>query len=99
MTPPEITVQPAAEAEITEAFRWYEDKSEGLGSEFMRALDAALSAIQRSPNAYAVVHKQVRRAVLRRFPYAIFYLYENEKIIVIACFHASRDPKQWQDRA
>ena len=99
MTPPEIIVQPAAEAEITEAFRWYEDKSEGLGSEFMRALDATLSAIQRSPTGYAVIHKQVRRAVLRRFPYGIFYLSESDKVIVIACFHASRDPKQWQDRA
>ena len=37
--------------------------------------------------------------MLRRFPYGVFYLSENEKIVVIACFHASRDPKQWQDRA
>lgn len=101
MTPdgtPEIIVQPAAEAEISEAFRWYEDKDEGLGSEFMRSLDATLSAIQRSPTGFAVIHKQVRRVMLRRFPYGVFYLYENEKIIVIACFHVSRDPKQWQDR-
>ncbi len=96
---PEIIIQPAAEAEITEAFRWYEDKSEGLGSEFMRALDATLSAIQRNPTSHAAIHKQVRRALLRRFPYGLFYLYESEKVIVIACFHARRDPRQWQDRA
>lgn len=96
---PEIVVQPAAEREIADAFRWYEDKDEGLGTEFMRALDATLSAIQRTPPGYAVIYKQVRRALLRRFPYCVFYLYENGKIIVIACFHASRDPKQWQGRA
>ena len=98
-TPPEIVVRPAAEAEISEAFRWYEDKDEGLGSEFMRALDATLWAIQRAPSGYALVHKQVRRAMLRRFPYGVFYLYESGKMIVIAVFHASRDPKQWQDWA
>jgi toxin ParE1/3/4 len=96
---PEIVVLPAAEAEISEAFAWYEDKDEGLGSEFMRALDATLAAIQRSPTGYALVHKQVRRAMLRRFPHAVFYLYENEKLIIMACFHSSRDPQQWQDRA
>ncbi len=96
---PEIIVQPEAEAEITEAFRWYEDKNEGLGSEFMRALDASLSSIQRNPTAYAAVHKQMRRAVLRRFPYSVIYLFDTGRIVVLACFHASRDPQQWRDRA
>ncbi len=94
---PEIVVQPAAEAEITEAFRWYESRSEGLGSEFMRALDAALSAVQRNPGSYAAVHGPVRRAMLRRFPYGVFYLLDGEVIVVLACFHASRAPKPWQD--
>lgn len=96
---PEIIVQPEAEAEITEAFRWYEDKNEGLGSEFMRALDASLSSIQRNPTAYAAVHKQMRRAVLRRFPYSVIYLFDTGRIVVLACFHASRDPQQWRERA
>ena len=92
---PEIVIRPEAESEISEAFRWYEDKNEGLGSEFMRALDASLSHIQRNPMAYAVIHKQMRRALLRRFPYSVIYLIEGGKIVVLACFHASRDPKQW----
>ena len=96
---PDIIVQPAAEAEISDAFRWYQDRSEGLGSEFMRALEVSLSLIQRHPTSYAAVHKQMRRAVLRRFPYSVIYLFEERRIVVLACFHASRDPKQWQDRA
>jgi len=95
---PEIRIRLEAEAEISEAFRWYEDKNEGLGSEFMRALDAGLSYIQRNPTAYPIVHKQMRRALLRRFPYSVNYLLEGDKIIVLACFHASRDPKQWKKR-
>jgi hypothetical protein len=52
-------------------------------------VDACLAAIERNPTAYAVVHKQVRRALLRRFPYGIFYLVEGETIIALACFHGS----------
>ena len=96
---PEIIVRPEAEAEITEAFRWYEEKSEGLGSEFMRALEASLSLIQRNPASYALIHKQMRRAVLRRFPYSVIYIFENNTVVVLACFHASRNPKQWRNRS
>ena len=96
---PEIIMRPVAEAEISEAFRWYEDKSEGLGSEFMRALDAALASIQRNPMAYAVVHKQMRRTLLRRFPYGVIYLFQDNAVIVLGCFHASRNPKQWRNRS
>lgn len=92
-------IQPEAQAEIVEAHQWYEDKAEGLGAEFVRAVDACFASIERNPTAYAVVHKQVRRALLRRFPYGIFYLVEGETIVVLACFHGSRDPKQWQRRA
>ncbi len=92
-------IQPEAQAEIIEAYQWYEDKAEGLGAEFVRAVDACLAAIERNPTAYALVHKQVRRALLRRFPYGIFYLVEGEAIVVLACFHSSRDPKRWQQRA
>ena len=96
---PEVVMRPVAEAEISEAFRWYEDKSGGLGSEFMRALDAAISSVQRNPTAYAVVHKQMRRALLRRFPYGVIYLFRDNTVIVLGCFHASRNPKQWRTRS
>ena len=92
-------IQPEAQAEIQEAYQWYEEKSAGLGAEFVRAVDACLSAIEGNPLAYALVHQQVRRALLRRFPYGIFYLVEDDTIVVIACFHGSRDPEQWLRRA
>jgi plasmid stabilization system protein ParE len=93
-----IVLQPEVEEELQEAFDYYESKSPGLGSEFMRAVDACLSFIDRYPLASAEVHKEVRRALLRRFPYGIFYLIDENKIVVIACFHASRNPRQWQRR-
>ena len=88
-----------AAAEIREAYHYYKDKAEGLGLEFVRTVEACLASIERHPQMYAIVHKQVRRAVLRRFPYNLFYVVEPDRIVVIACFHASRNPKEWQRRA
>ena len=93
-----VIVRPEAEREIQEAFDWYEERSEGLGTEFLRTADACLSGVQRSPEAYQVVHAGVRRALLRKFPYALFYLVRDDKIIVLACFHIKRSPADWQRR-
>jgi len=93
-----IIVRPEAEREIQEAFDWYEERNEGLGAEFLRAADACLSGVQRNPEAYQVVHDDVRRSLLRRFPYALFYLVRGDTIIVLACFHIKRSPADWQRR-
>ena len=97
-TGPLLIVRPRAEEEIVEAFRWYEEKSEGLGSEFMRALDAALSSIQRNPNAYAVFHRGARKALLRRFPYNVVYVVRDDILLVVGCYHAARSPQDLNDR-
>jgi plasmid stabilization system protein ParE len=94
----QVIVRPEAEREIQEAFDWYEERSEGLGLEFLRAADACLSTVRRNPEAFPVVHEQVRRALLRRFPYALFYLLRDDTIVVIACFHIKRSPADWQRR-
>jgi plasmid stabilization system protein ParE len=87
-----------AESDVIQAFRWYEEKMSGLGARFRLSLDAALAAIQAHPEAYPVVHKQVRRALLRRFPYGVFFLVIGEDILVLAVSHASRDPRHWRQR-
>jgi len=76
-----------------------EEQAHGLGDEFLRAADAALASIQRHPGAYPTVYESVRRALLRNFPYGLFYVIEPDGIIVVACFPVRRDPKSWQDRA
>lgn len=50
------------------------------------------------PESYAVVYSDIRRAVLQRFPYAIYYRIVSSRIIVIAIFHGRRNPKTWQKR-
>lgn len=94
-----VVVRPEAAREIQEAFDWYEGRSAGLGLEFLRAADACLSGVRRNPSAFQPVHEQVRRALLRKFPYALFYLISEDTIVVVACFHVRRSPADWQRRA
>ena len=91
-------IRPEAESDLQEAYTWYEDQSKGLGADFILCVDAALSSIQRSPELYAQVHKNIRRALTRRYPYGIFYIAEVDKIIILAVLHVKRNPKHWQKR-
>jgi toxin ParE1/3/4 len=90
-----IRFKPAAEHDVESAFRWYEDHRSGLGSEFLAAVDSAVSLIVSNPEIGPVVRVRVRRLVLRRFPYLLFYVIEPEEVLVLACMHASRDPERW----
>jgi toxin ParE1/3/4 len=94
----EIIVRPEAAREVQEAFDWYEEKSEGLGLEFLRAADACMAGIQRNPLVSPTMHQDIRRALMRKFPYALFYIVKDERIIALACFHAKRNPMDWLRR-
>jgi toxin ParE1/3/4 len=69
-----ILIRPAAERDIETAFRWYEEKRAGLGRDFLLCVEEGLAKIQLGPEVYPVVHKNVRRILIRRFPYGILYL-------------------------
>ena len=95
---PRLVVRPAAEADIAAAAVWYEARASGLGAEFLRLVDVALAEVQRMPERFPVVHAQCRRALLRRFPYGIYFVPTAELISVVACMHARRDPRRWEER-
>ena len=69
-----LIISPEAELDIQDAFKWYEQGSSGLGSEFVRAIDSCFALIGRNPFAYPKVYQQVRRALIRRFPYGVMYV-------------------------
>ncbi|MBP0017073.1 MAG: type II toxin-antitoxin system RelE/ParE family toxin [Cyanobacteria bacterium SBLK] len=97
----QVLLSPEAEIDLEDAYNWYEEQNAGLGSEFIRVIDASLSAIQRNPFAYALVfqqERQVRRKLIRKFPYSVFYCVEDAIIVIVACFHVKRDPQEWQKR-
>ena len=95
---PRLFLRPEARAELAEAFRWYEERSTGLGHEFVRAVRIGLAAIERSPDQFPIAVDDIRRARLRRFPYLIFFVVLPESISVLAVMHGRRDPRRWQAR-
>jgi plasmid stabilization system protein ParE len=90
-----LIIRPEAELDIQDGFEWYEAQLSGLGSEFIRAVDNCLSGIGRNPQSHPIVYKKARRALVRRFPYGVLYVFEQEFVAVVACFHSKRDPKYW----
>jgi plasmid stabilization system protein ParE len=91
-------VRPAAAADIDDAFLWYEGQRAGLGHEFLAAAQALIDSIAEHPLRYPVIRRNTRRALLRRFPYAIYYRVYGDVILVVACMHGRRDPRRWQVR-
>jgi plasmid stabilization system protein ParE len=94
----DLIIRPEAEADLTEAFDWYERKVTGLGSEFILAVNTVLDSILHHPQRFPLVRKNIRRALTRRFPYQVFFFEAESRIIVIAVFHAKRNPAIWRER-
>jgi plasmid stabilization system protein ParE len=94
-----VNIQPRAEAEADQATVWYETQQPGLGIEFLLELDAAIERAAEAPLAYASLFLEARRVLLRRFPFAVYFLYENEVVEVFAVLHQQRATSLRQSRA
>lgn len=86
----QLIVRPLAEQDLLEAQRWYEAKQTGLGCEFRRTIDALLQRLGESPQIYPTVYRSVRRVVVRRFPYLVYFLLDRDTVTVLACLHGKR---------
>jgi toxin ParE1/3/4 len=73
---------------------WYERKAPGLGEGFLRVFYACSEELTRNPQIYPKVHKEFRRRLLRRFPYAIYFRIEGDLVVVFGLFHCARDPRR-----
>ena len=93
-----VHLRPEAEADLEEAATWYEGQVAGLGEEFLNEALAAFDAISENPALYPVVHRCTRRALMRRFPFGIYYRAETNLLVVVAIMHGSRHPRRWQTR-
>jgi plasmid stabilization system protein ParE len=78
---------------MAEAVDWYDSQSPGRGDDFLDSVENAIEAICRNP--YQILRGDLRRAVLRRFPYLIIYSVSQSEVIVLRCIHARRDPHRW----
>ena len=86
------------EKELRAAHEWYEKRSNGLGKEFILCVDACIEGIRRNPQTNQQIHKNVRRALTRKFPFGIFYLIKENSIYILAIFHIRRHPIDWNER-
>lgn len=84
-----------AARELGEAYEWYEAQSQGLGSEFELAFELQLKRLEQVPLLYAEVIPGVRRTLLPRFPYGVFYVVRNDLVHILAVIHNARNPTRW----
>jgi len=85
---------PEVETDVHNGRLWYEEKSLGLGEEFLRVFYTCSEELARNPLAHQKVHGEFRRYLLRRFPYAIYFRIEEDRVIVFGLFHCARDPRR-----
>jgi len=93
-----LVFRPSAEEDAEEAALWYERQRPGLGSRFPVELGAVLHRIREAPLQFPRVSATVRRAMLGRFPYAVYFVIEEEVIVLLAILHMHRHPDTWKER-
>ena len=93
-----LVFHPDVQAEVDDAYQWYEQQAAGLGADFVAAIEEVFNRIRATPEVHAVVYRGVRRGLPRRFPYAVYYRVHPDRVEVIAVHHTRRDPSSWQSR-
>jgi len=89
---------PEANEDLLDARAWYDNIGPDLGDRFALAVEATVEAIAEHPLQFPVVYRNRRRAGVRRFPYSVFFEFQEHQIVVIACFHGRRNPRRRQSR-
>jgi plasmid stabilization system protein ParE len=94
----EIAYHKAVKREINAAYRRYEKEKEGLGEEFAECVQEQIAFLEMNPKIHGKVFKDVRKSVVRRFPFCIYYTIEGDRVYIISVFHTKQDPAKWQAR-
>ncbi len=87
-----------ADRDVEDAFEWYEKQQSDLGLEFLDELRGSYARIAENPPKYRELRSGIRRALLRRFPYAVYFAVEGQVAVILAVLHVGRDPVEWQAR-
>jgi plasmid stabilization system protein ParE len=90
----DVHVRRAAELDIAEAQLWYETQRIGLGREFYSEVSSVIDRLAHTPLVYQIVHQEVRRALVPRFPYLIWYRVLGSVVTVLACTHGKQNPSK-----
>jgi len=93
-----VEIHSGVYSEIEGAIRWYNERSEGLGIQFEQELDRAVACIRDFPDTWPKYIYGTRRFFLRRFPFAVIYIYDGTRIRIFAVMHLRRKPGYWRKR-
>jgi plasmid stabilization system protein ParE len=93
-----VRLLPEARTEYDEAADWYEQQRAGLGADLVARVREVFTRIAANPKLHAKVYKEVRKAVVAKFPYIVLYQEEPGEVLVVSVFHTARDPVNWQSR-
>lgn len=89
-----LIVRQAAEADIATGYEWYEEQHDGLGSEFVEEISSTIAAVHSEPLRFPTTFRKLRRALVHRFPYGIFFVVRADAVVVVAAMHLARDSKR-----
>jgi plasmid stabilization system protein ParE len=93
-----LTVRIKARQDILRAAKWYEQRQPSLGTAFVDQMGATLQSIEDNPSLYPMVYHGIRRALLRRFPCAVFYIVRETGVSVVAVLHCKQDRDRLESR-
>jgi plasmid stabilization system protein ParE len=89
-----VEIADIAAGELSRAFDWYEEREAGLGDRLLAQYETAILRIRERPSMFPRIEGSTRRALLRRFPYGVFFRVLEDRIVVSAFFHAKREPSR-----
>lgn len=93
-----LVLLPAAEQDIADAMAWYDSQSQGLGDVVLSEVEACFARILPRPARYPVAYGPFRRALVRRFPYVVYFRVDADELLVFAIYHQRRDPATLRTR-
>ena len=93
-----VFIRPEAEVDIEHALSWYNLQNKKLSTQFLDEVEKVLRTLAENPFLFVTIHKSIKRALLKRFPYGIYYIIEDSSVIVFAILHGRSNPKRWIKR-
>ncbi len=93
-----IELSDEAEVDLDKSYEYYANENEDLADNFYRYIANSIEEIRKNPNLYPDIHKNIRKFVIKKFPFVIYYKINDVVVEVVAIFHTSRNPEIWQER-
>lgn len=91
-------LSPFAEEDLDAIHEWYQQCDENVFKRFDKAISEKLTSILSNPHQNPIIHRDIRRAVMKKFPYSIFYQIIEDRIIILSVLHHKRNPRVWKKR-